>query len=125
MKKVLLLVVVLLLLAAIVGLRVYQNRTETPAEPQETEAPVPEAAEETPEPTPEPTPYDPAAVLDLENADLDEETRQDILQIEEEWASEGSGTGQLSPADVSGNTVHTDENVTVDIGDGQSGSLGF
>jgi cytoskeletal protein RodZ len=125
MKKILLLVVVLLLLAAIVGLRVYQNRAETPAEPQETEAPVPEAAEETPEPTPEPTPYDPAAVLDLENADLDEETRQDILQIEEEWAAEGPGVGQLSPADPSDDTTVITGDSTIQIGEGETGSLGF
>ena len=121
MKKIL----VLLLLAAIVGLRLYQNRSEKPAEPQETETTVSEAAEETPEPTPEPTPYDPAAVLDLENSDLDEETRQDILQIEQEWASEGPGVGQLSPADPSEDTNFIDGDSTIEIGEGESGSIGF
>lgn len=125
MKKILLLVVVLLLLAAIVGLRLYQNRAEKPAEPQETETTVSEAAEETPEPTPEPTPYDPAAVLDLENSDLDEETKQDILQIEQEWASEGPGVGQLSPADPSEDTNFIDGDSTIEIGEGESGSIGF
>ena len=124
MKKVLLLVVVLLLLAAVVGLRIYQNRTEKPAQPQKTDMAVAETAEEIPAQTPEPTPYDPASVLDLENAGLDEQTKQEILETEQEWASEGMGTGQLSPADPSGNTIYTDD-ASLDIGDGQSGFIGF
>ena len=126
MKKVLLLVIVLLLLAAVVGLRLYQNRGEKPAEPEQTETSVADTAvEETPAPTPEPTPYDPIAALDLENADLDEETKQEIIQTEQEWASESTGTSQLSPADTSGGNVQSSDNVTIDIGEGQSGIIGF
>ncbi len=126
MKKVLLLVVVLLLLAAVVGLRIYQNRNEKPAEPEQTEMPIAETQEvATPAPTPEPTPYDPIAALDFENADLDEETKQEIIETEQEWASEGTGTGQLSPADTSGSNVQSADDVAIDVGEGQTGIIGF
>ena len=113
MKKVFVLVLVLLLLAAVLGLRLYQNRSEKPADT---------AAQEN---APEATPYDPLAVLDLEGANLDDETLQEVIQTEQEWAASGTGTGQLSPADTSGGMTESTENVTIDIGEGETGSLGF
>lgn len=132
MKKVLL-VIVLLLLAAIIGLRVYQNQVNVPADAQQTESPAPETDQkdespiESPEPTatPEPTPYDPAAVLNLDDPNLDEETAQEIIQTEQEWASEGTGVGQLTPAEPNSGSQQQPEEPTIDIGEGQSGSFGF
>ena len=140
MKKVLF-ILVLVLLIGVVGLRVYNSYSngtldlgdEQQAEPAET-APVeiaadqPQVAPATPVviATPEPTPYVPQEVLDLENAGLDEATAQEILQTEEEWASQGGGVGQITPATESDNTpTQSTDQATIDIGEGQGGMIGF
>ena len=140
MKKVLF-ILVLVLLIGVVGLRVYNSYSngtldlgdEQQAEPAET-APAEIAANQpqvTPATpvvyvTPEPTPYDPKELLDLENAGLDEATTQEILQTEEEWASQGGGVGQITPATESDNTTtQSTDQATIDIGEGQSGMIGF
>ena len=139
MKKVLF-ILVLLLMIGVVGLRVYNSYSDgtlnlseaQPAAPEET-APA-EIAEDQPQAvpatpvvyvTPEPTPYDPQEVLDWENAGLDEETAQEILQTEEEWASEGGGVGQITPAGDDSAPVQSTDQATIDIGEGQGGMIGF
>ncbi len=138
MKKILF-VLVLVLLIGIVGLRVYNSYSSgtldlgdaqqaEPAEtaPAELAADQPQATPSAPAVyvTPEPTPYDPKDLLDLES--VDEATAQEILQTEEEWASQGGGVGQITPATESDNTpVQSTDQATIDIGEGQGGMIGF
>ena len=44
---------------------------------------------------------------------------------EQEWASEGTGVGQLTPAEPNSGSQQQPEEPTIDIGEGQSGSFGF
>ncbi len=134
MKKILFFLA-LILMIGIVGLRAYQSYTDGNLIFSDAQKSVTEETTQTaiPETTPaasvvtaspEPTPYDPEEVLDLE--DIDEETAQEIIQTETEWAPEGGGVGQITPATESDSTpTQPTDQATIDIGEGQSGMIGF